>query len=423
MNETLELEEEDFQELEDEFEDEDYLELEGEDYLELEDESEDEDYLEMEAEDEAFLGDLGGIVSSVLGGELEDESEDEDYLELEAEDEDFLGDLGGIVSSVLGGELEGPLGELEEKALANSLLRVQSEEELEQFLGGLFKKAARGIGNFARSSTGKALGGMLKGLAKKALPMVGGALGSMVAPGIGTAIGSKLGGMAGGLFELEGEMSEDELEFEVARRVVRIGASAANRAARTAHAGPPAKVARHAIVTATRRHAPAALPASVHPRFRARHPIAVAGRPVRRVPVHRAGVIRPRTTRVGYRTTGGYRRRPATRTGVIRRPIHHRGTTVRSRQPAGYRGTGVRYRGSYRSPAGVVRRPSSGGRWQPRATGYRGRYRTRGPVGPTWSGSSSSGARRYGYYGDGSTAYTASGTWVRRGDRIIVLGV
>ncbi len=412
MNETLELEEEDFLELEDESEDEDFFEMEEEDetFLELEDESEDEDFFEMEEEDETFL-------------ELEDESEDEDFFEMEEEGEDFLGDLGGMLSSVLGGELEGPLGELEERALANNLLRVQSEEELEQFIGGLFKKAAKGIGNFARSSTGKALGGMLKGLAKKALPMVGGALGSMVAPGVGTAIGSKLGSMAGGLFELEGEMSEGELEFEVARRVVRIGASAANRAARTGLAAPPGTVARHAIVTATRRHAPAALPAAVHPRFRARHPIAVASRPVRRVPAHRAGVNRPRATRVGYRTTGGYRRRPTSRVGVARRPLHHRGTAIRARQPVGYRGTGVRSRAGYRSPYGVARRASSGGRWQPRGTGYRRGYRTRGLGASSSAGSGWSGPRRYGYSGDGSTGHPESGTWVRRGDRIIVIGV
>ena len=38
-----------------------------------------------------------------------------------------------------------------------------------------------------KSPIGRALGGILKGVAKKALPVVGGALGSMVAPGVGTA--------------------------------------------------------------------------------------------------------------------------------------------------------------------------------------------------------------------------------------------
>src|SRR6266481_4452691 len=107
------------------------------------------------------------------------EAEDEDFLEaehehfLEAEHEDFLGSL---VSGVLGSEVAGPLHEQEELELASELLEVQSEDELEQFLGKLVKRAARGVSNFARSSTGRALGGILKNVAQRALPMVGGAL-------------------------------------------------------------------------------------------------------------------------------------------------------------------------------------------------------------------------------------------------------
>ena len=189
--------------------------------------------------------------------ELEDEaSQHEDFFEFEDESqhEDFLG---GLLSSVLGGEVAGPLGEQEELQLAAELLEVGNEQELEQFLGGLLSKAVKGIGNFARSKTGRALGGMLKGLAKKALPVVGGALGSLVAPGVGTAIGSKLGSLAGGLFEYEQEGGHQELEFEMARRVIQISTAAARRAAAEAgHGADPMKAARRALIAATKRHAP-----------------------------------------------------------------------------------------------------------------------------------------------------------------------
>src|ERR1700740_2081024 len=46
---------------------------------------------------------------------------------------------------------ESPFGEIEETELAEELLTVQSEEELDQFLGKLVKKAWRGVKKFAKS--------------------------------------------------------------------------------------------------------------------------------------------------------------------------------------------------------------------------------------------------------------------------------
>lgn len=187
-----------------------------------------------------------------LGGELGE------YGEYESgETEAFLG---GLLSSVLGGEVgeaEIPFNEVQEMELAAELLEVTNEAELEQFLGNLFKKAVSGVGGFLKSSTGKALGGILKNVAKKALPVVGGALGSFVAPGIGTALGSKLGAAASNLFEVELEgLNEQEAEFEVARRYVRLASSAARAAATAPRTAPPQAVARAAVVSAARRHAP-----------------------------------------------------------------------------------------------------------------------------------------------------------------------
>jgi uncharacterized protein (DUF697 family) len=135
-------------------------------------------------------------------------------------------------------EMEGEVNEDTEMELATELLSVNNEEELEEFIGDLFKKVVKGVKNFANSSTGKALGGMLKGVVKKALPVVGGALGSVIAPGVGTAIGSSLGGAAGNALglELEGLSSEDQ-ELEVSKTLVRLATEAARSAADSAGAG------------------------------------------------------------------------------------------------------------------------------------------------------------------------------------------
>jgi hypothetical protein len=155
----------------------------------------------------------------------------------------------------MSGEYQGesPLNEMQEMELAAELLSLNNEAELEQFLGGLIKKAA----GFIKSPVGKALGGVLKGIAKKALPIVGGAIGSFVAPGVGTAIGSSLGSAAGKMFGLELEgMSNEDKEFEVARRYVRFATAAARRAAGARTRMPPHVAARQAVMVAARRYAP-----------------------------------------------------------------------------------------------------------------------------------------------------------------------
>jgi hypothetical protein len=113
--------------------------------------------------------------------------------------------------------------------------------------------------------------------------VVGGALGSFVAPGVGTALGGKLGAMAGGLFEMELEsMGPEEAEFEVARRVVRLAASSARNAALAPPNAPPAAVATKAVAAAARVHAPglARRMPGAKPHVRGRGP--ASGRWVRR---------------------------------------------------------------------------------------------------------------------------------------------
>lgn len=168
----------------------------------------------------------------------------------EGEYGEYEGEVGGAVN---------PLSEAEEIELASELLEINSEAELEQFLGSLISKVGRAAGGFLKSPVGRALGGIVKDVAKKALPMVGGTLGSMVAPGVGTALGSQLGSYASGLFELELEsMPQEQAEFEVARRVVGLTATAANQAAQAQPrpGATPEMVARAAVAEAARDLAP-----------------------------------------------------------------------------------------------------------------------------------------------------------------------
>jgi hypothetical protein len=144
---------------------------------------------------------------------------------------------------------DSPFSEAEETELAMELLSVSSEEELDQFLGKLIK----GVGKIAGP-----LGGALKGLAKKALPFVGGALGSFIPiPGVGTAVGSALGSAVSKALEAElSGLELEEQEHEMARRFVRIAGTAAQEAAQSAAFRNPQAAVRSAVHNAARKHLP-----------------------------------------------------------------------------------------------------------------------------------------------------------------------
>jgi uncharacterized protein (DUF697 family) len=154
-----------------------------------------------------------------------------------------------------GGEVGSLLTEAEEVELAMELMAVTNEAEMEQFLGNVFKKAWSGIKKIA-----KPLGGVLKSVAKKALPFVGSALGSFIPiPGVGTALGGALGTAVSKALELEyGELESEEAEFEMARRFVRIAASAAQQAGAAPQTGDLMSAANRAVVDAARQHLPGA---------------------------------------------------------------------------------------------------------------------------------------------------------------------
>lgn len=156
--------------------------------------------------------------------------------------------------------LQRPFTEEEEIALAEELLGISSEEELDYFLGKLFKKAWKGIKKVGRAvgKFVKPLGRVLKRVAKKALPFVGGALGSFIPiPGVGTAIGSAVGGALSKALETElAGLPDDEVQFEMARRFVRLAGAAAQQAAAESPDSHPEEVAEVALVRAARKHLP-----------------------------------------------------------------------------------------------------------------------------------------------------------------------
>ena len=171
---------------------------------------------------------------------------DIDHTFMEAENyEDESNELYGEVFS-----------EEEVSELAAELLSVSSEAELEHFLGDLIKKAGKAVGKFASSGLGKSLGGVLKSVAKTALPLAGSALGNMVLPGLGGAIGSKLASGAGSMLGLELEgLSQEDQEFEAAKQVVRLAGDATKNAL-SAPSSNPVATARGAVTRAASKFAP-----------------------------------------------------------------------------------------------------------------------------------------------------------------------
>jgi hypothetical protein len=156
------------------------------------------------------------------------------------------------------GMMPGELSEQEEIQLAHELLAVNNEQELEQFLGNFIRRAVSTVGQIARSPIGQAIGGVLKNVARKALPMAGAPLGGYIGGPLGARLGNGLANAAGKAIGLEQEFGEgEELEFAGARQFVRLAANTARQAAAAAAAGAdPRAAAQSAALAAARKFAP-----------------------------------------------------------------------------------------------------------------------------------------------------------------------
>lgn len=184
--------------------------------------------------------------------------------ETSGETYEYQGELPGETYGETSYETNELSNESMEMELATELLNVSNEAELEQFLGGLIKKAAGAVKSFANSSAGRAVGGFLKSAAKKALPIVGRVAGTYFGGPLGGQIGSQLGSAASNLFELELEgLSNEDKEFELSRAYVRFANAAVKQAVQSGRnprfRGNPLGIAKNAVVSAARRHAPGLL--------------------------------------------------------------------------------------------------------------------------------------------------------------------
>ena len=206
-------------------------------------------------------------------GEIGQESGQAEHQE-HHEHQEFLEVLGGLLRET-GGQGEayesGELGHesndgrelvdraTQEVALATELLEAHEAGELDRFIGQLLRRAAGSARDFARSDTGRALGGLLKKAAVDALPAIGRGVGGAMGPqfaGLGERI-AKSAGTAFGL-ELEG-LSHEDREFEVAKAFVRFAGAAARRAAQAPPGAPAHAVAKAAVTAAAQRFAPGLL--------------------------------------------------------------------------------------------------------------------------------------------------------------------
>jgi uncharacterized protein (DUF697 family) len=169
-----------------------------------------------------------------------------------------------------GGEAE-VFNESEVMELAGELLEISNEYELDRFLGDLISRAGSALGKAVRSPIGQAVGSLLKGAVKKALPLAGTALGGFVGGPLGAQIGGGLANAAGDALGLESEtLNSEDREFEGAKNFVKLAADTVKSTLAGDPGGAPLALARAALQEAAQKHAPALL-TSTGPTGRAGH--------------------------------------------------------------------------------------------------------------------------------------------------------
>jgi hypothetical protein len=183
--------------------------------------------------------------------QLEYESEGENPEYEQYEQFEWPGESGPVFS------------EAEEMELAAELMEVRDEQELDRFLSDVIKGAGRALGRVVRSPLGQAVGGMLKGVAKTALPLAGTAVGTWLGGPLGAQIGSGLASMAGNALGLEAESwSQEDREFEGAKQFVRLAGDSIKNAAQMGPGVDPRAAAQAGLARAAQTLAPGLLQSS-----------------------------------------------------------------------------------------------------------------------------------------------------------------
>ncbi|MEM9922052.1 MAG: hypothetical protein AAF990_28365 [Bacteroidota bacterium] len=184
------------------------------------------------------------------------EDDDGEYYEMEEDEDEEYYEMGDY-----------NMGEEEEAELAFELLAVKSDEEMDEFFRKLVRRAGRGVRRFgrrarkfARSRVGRAIRSRLRGFAKRMLPIAGRVAGGYFGGPVGAKIGGGLGSYATRFFEMEMEgLSPEDQEFEIAKRFVRFGSSAARNVLKNANRMAPGKAIKVGFHKAARQHAPGLL--------------------------------------------------------------------------------------------------------------------------------------------------------------------
>jgi uncharacterized protein (DUF697 family) len=164
-------------------------------------------------------------------------------------------------------------GEVEEMELASELMEIRDEQELDQFLGSLIRRAGRALGRLVRSSEGQAIGSILKGAARQMLPHAAGAVGAAFGGPLGARIGSGIASLTNGEMEMDSEAwdqeggqdwsqeawNQEDREFEGAKQFVRVAADTVRNAVAAAGYADPMSAAQSAIAQAAELRAPGLL--------------------------------------------------------------------------------------------------------------------------------------------------------------------
>jgi malonyl CoA-acyl carrier protein transacylase len=151
----------------------------------------------------------------------------------------------------------GAFSQDDELELASEFLEVANEQQLDEFIGRLIEKAGQALNETVEPPLEQDLGDILRSVAKVALPIVGGALGTFVGGPAGGALGSSLASAAGHAFGLELEgLSPEDSEFEASKQFIKLAGATVENALEADPYADPANTAYRAAVEAARVHAP-----------------------------------------------------------------------------------------------------------------------------------------------------------------------
>lgn len=190
---------------------------------------------------------------------------DRTYMEYNPEAESYESEQFEFAESQWMGESGEVFHETELMELATELLEVTNEAELNHFLGDLIRKAGSALGKVVKSPVGQALGGILKGAARQAVPIVSSALGGYPGGSGDAKIGDQPASDAGQIFGVESEgLSHEDEAYETAKQYVRFAGDAVKNAV-SAPPGDPRAVAKSAAAQAAGRHAPGLLRGTAPP--------------------------------------------------------------------------------------------------------------------------------------------------------------